>query len=184
MPRRWFIALLLLCIRTPAFADNARDTAPVSVLSLPSGQSLLIRQPNVKRVAAGDGSIIDVKVFDDTQEILVLGRKEGLTDLRIWSRDGTTVAYLIKVLGIPDAPVPLTETLSAKPTILIKAKLIEVKKSALRDVGIDWADVVPGPVFGTLAEFVSNPYYRVVPPASTVSMVCRWNWERPTTISH
>ncbi|HEY5806470.1 MAG TPA: pilus assembly protein N-terminal domain-containing protein [Povalibacter sp.] len=149
---------------TSAVADNALDTAPVSVLSLPTGQSLLIRQPNVRRVAAGDGAIIDVKVFDDTQEILVLGRKEGLTDLRIWSRDGTTVAYLIKVLGIPDAPAIPVLSLSAKSTILIKAKLIEVKKSALRDIGIDWADVVPGPVFGTLSEFVSNPYYRVVPP--------------------
>ena len=147
-----------------AAADNPLDNSPVSVLSLPAGQSLLMRYPNVRRVAAGDGAIIDIKVFDDTQEVLVLGKKEGLTDLRIWNRDGTTVAYLIKVLGIPDAPVMPAEVLQEKSTILIKAKLIEVKKSALRDIGIDWADVVPGPVFGTLSEFVSNPYYRVIPP--------------------
>ena len=145
-------------------AETPLDTAPVSVLSLPTGQSLLMRYPNVRRVAAGDGEVIDIKVFDDTQEILVLGRKEGLTDLRIWTRDGATTAYLIKVLGIPDPPRAPVETLSEKSTILIKAKLIEVKKSALRDIGIDWADVVPGPIFGTLSEFVTNPYYRVIPP--------------------
>ncbi|HEY6643035.1 type II and III secretion system protein family protein [Povalibacter sp.] len=145
-------------------ADNPLDTSPVSVLSLPAGQSLLMRYPNVRRVAAGDGTVIDIKVFDDTQEVLVLGKKEGLTDLRIWNRDGSTVAYLIKVLGVPDAPVMPPDVLLEKSTILIKAKLIEVKKSALRDVGIDWADVVPGPVFGTLSEFVTNPYYRVIPP--------------------
>lgn len=144
-------------------AQNTFDNSPVSVLALPVGQSLLMRYPGVKRVAAGDGTVIDVKVFDDTQEILVLGRQEGLTDLRIWSRDGATVAYLIKILGIPE-PAPLVDALQAKPTILIKAKLIEVKKSALRDVGIDWADVVAGPVFGTFAEFVTNPHYRIVPP--------------------
>ncbi len=155
--------LLMTSVAIPA-ADNPLDNAPVSVLSLPAGQSLLMRYPNVRRVAAGDGTIIDIKVFDDTQEVLVLGRKEGLTDLRIWNRDGSTVAYLIKVLGIPDAPIAPLDVLQEKSTILIKAKLIEVKKSALRDIGIDWADVVPGPVFGTLSEFVSNPYYRVVPP--------------------
>ncbi|MBB6093027.1 pilus assembly protein CpaC [Povalibacter uvarum] len=145
-------------------ADSSLETAPVSVLSLPTGQSLLMRYPNVRRVAAGDGAIIDIKVFDDTQEILVLGKQEGLTDLRIWSRDGSSVAYLVKVLGIPEPALVPREALQQKSTILIKAKLIEVKKSALKDIGIDWADVVPGPVFGTLSEFVSNPYYRIVPP--------------------
>ncbi|HMN46344.1 MAG TPA: pilus assembly protein N-terminal domain-containing protein [Povalibacter sp.] len=158
------LASLVLMSVALAAADHPLDNSPVSVLSLPAGQSLLMRYPNVRRVAAGDGAIIDIKVFDDTQEVLVFGKKEGLTDLRIWNRDGTTVAYLIKVLGIPDAPVVPVDVLQEKSTILIKAKLIEVKKSALRDIGIDWSDVVPGPVFGTLSEFVSNPYYRVIPP--------------------
>ena len=164
-PWRLLPALLagLICSSSATVAGTATDTSPVSVLTLPAGQSLLMRYPGVKRVAAGDGAIIDVKVFDDTQEILVLGRKEGLTDLRIWGRDGTTVAYLIKILGIPEM-APLADVLQARPTILIKAKLIEVKKSALRDIGIDWADVANGPVFATLSEFVTNPYYRVTPP--------------------
>ena len=130
------------------------STAPVSVLALPVGQSLLLRYPNPRRVSAADGAVVDVKVFDDTQEVMVLGKKEGLTDLRLWSRDGSSVAYLVKVLGIPD-PSPPAARLEAEPTILIKAKLIEVKKSALRDIGIDWADVAQGPVFATLDEFVT-----------------------------
>lgn len=163
--RRIALLLLSLLALSPVALQAApTDTTPVSVLSLPAGQSLLMRYPGVRRVAAGDGTVIDVKVFDDTQEILVLGRKEGLTDLRIWGRDGNTEAYLVKVLGVPVAAPVAVDAIQARPTILIKAKLIEVKKSALRDVGIDWADVAPGPVFGTLGEFVTNPYYRVVPP--------------------
>lgn len=163
--RRMALLLLPLLALSPVALQAApTDTTPVSVLSLPAGQSLLMRYPGVRRVAAGDGTVIDVKVFDDTQEILVLGRKEGLTDLRIWGRDGNTEAYLVKVLGVPVAAPVAVDAIQARPTILIKAKLIEVKKSALRDVGIDWADVAPGPVFGTLGEFVTNPYYRVVPP--------------------
>jgi pilus assembly protein CpaC len=164
--RRMFAPVLLLInVTAIKAADGASDTSPVSVLTLPAGQSLLMRYPGIKRVSASDGSVIDVKVFDDTQEILVLGKKEGLTDLRIWSRDGATVGYLIKVLGIPEVPPPLPATLQAKPTILIKAKLIEVKKSTLRELGIDWTDVAAGPTFGTLNELVSNQYFRTAPDA-------------------
>lgn len=130
--------------------EPAMSTAPVSVLSVPVGQSLLIRSPGVLRVSAGDGATVDVKVFDDTQEILVLGRHAGTTDLRIWSRDGSSTAYLVQVLGIVDPIATSASTLQAESTILIKAKLIEVRKSALRDIGIEWADVAAGPVFDTL----------------------------------
>jgi pilus assembly protein CpaC len=149
--------------------EPAMNGAPVSVLSVPVGQSLLIRSPGVRRVSAGDGTTVDVKVFDDTQEILVLGRQAGTTDLRIWSRDGSSTAYLVQVLGIVDPIAPPEPTLEAESTILIKAKLIEVRKSALRDIGIDWADVAAGPVFGTLDEFVTNEHFRLVPPGSDLA---------------
>ncbi len=79
----------------------------------------------------------------------MLGRKAGTTDLRIWSRDGSSVAYLVQVLGIVDPIAAPAPTLEAETTILIKAKLIEVRRSALRDIGVDWADVAAGPVFST-----------------------------------
>ena len=145
-------------------AEPAMNSAPVSVLSVPVGQSLLIRSPGVRRVSAGDGATVDVKVFDDTQEILVLGRHAGTTDLRIWSQDGSSTAYLVQVLGIVDPIAAPAPTLQAESTILIKAKLIEVRKSALQDIGIDWADVAAGPIFGSLDEFVTNEHFRFVPP--------------------
>lgn len=168
---RWLQTLLLLSIAllavvsAPAGAqdDHQVAPAPVSVLSLPAGQSLLMRYPNAKRVSAGDGSIIDIKVFDDTQEILLIGKSEGITDLRIWGRDGTTMAYLVNVLGPPMPQAAPAPSLQAESTILIKAKLIEVKKTALRDIGIDWADVAAGPVFGSLDEFVTNEHFRIIP---------------------
>jgi pilus assembly protein CpaC len=163
--------MLLLCafVASQSFAQDetaasaALQSAPVSVLTLPVGQSLLMRYPDAKRVSAGDGAVIDVKVFDDTHEILVLGKHEGLTDLRLWGRDGSSTAYLVKVLGIPATDPPPAPALQPRATILIKAKLIEVKKSALRDIGIDWADVAAGPVFGSLDELVTNKYFRVIP---------------------
>jgi pilus assembly protein CpaC len=159
------ILLVLACASSSIVRAQqaSMESAPVSVLTLPVGQSLLMRYPNAKRVAAGDGTVIDVKVFEDTQEILLLGKREGVTDLRIWGRDGTTIAYLVNVLAAPVAQAPLVPSLQAQATILIKAKLIEVKKSALRDIGIDWADIAAGPIFGTLDEFVTNERFRVIP---------------------
>lgn len=141
----WLVAALMLNNPT----SGPLDQAPVAVLSVPEGQSLLIRSPGVKRVSAGDGATIDIKVLDDTQEILVLGRNAGTTDLRIWSHDGSSVAYLVQVLGIVDPITMPTRSLQAESTILIKARLIEVRKSALRDIGVDWADIAAGPVFST-----------------------------------
>lgn len=136
-------------------AEPVVDAAPVSVLSLLTGQSLLMRYPGVMRVSASDGAVVDVKVFDDTQEILVLGKKEGLTDLRIWSRGGATVAYLVKVLGTAEPSPVATPVLQARPTILIKARLIEVKKATLRDIGIDWADIAAGPRLNVPGKFAT-----------------------------
>ncbi|MBL8265743.1 type II and III secretion system protein family protein, partial [Steroidobacter sp.] len=141
----WLVTALMLNTSLP----EALSQAPVAVLSVPQGQSLVIRTPGVKRVSAGDGATIDIKVLDDTQEILVLGRKAGTTDLRIWSRDGSSVAYLVQVLGVVDPLAAPPASLQAESTILIKARLIEVRKSALRDIGIDWADVAAGPVFSS-----------------------------------
>lgn len=144
-----FASLGLCCmlsvapIASGAYPADPQADMPASVLTLLTGQSLLMRYADVKRVSATDAAIIDVKVFDDTQEILVLGKKEGITDLRVWSRSGTAAAYLIKVMSVADpAPSP---SLQARPTLLIKAKLIEVKKSSLRDIGMDWSDFAAGP---------------------------------------
>ena len=148
---RILVALVVLVFATNLHAQTSKSPgdAPVSVLSVPVAQSLVIRSSNIQRVAAGDGAIVDVKVFDDTQEILVLGRKAGTTDLRIWARDGSISSYLIQVLGVLDPTATSTPSLRAESTILIKAKLIEVRKSALRDVGLDWADIAAGPTVST-----------------------------------
>lgn len=133
-------------------------------LSVAEGQTLLLRFPNVKRVVAGNGEIVDVKVFEDTGEVVVFARREGVTDLRLWARDGYSETHVVRVLALAP-PAPLGPQLEAESTILIKAKFIEVKRDVLKDIGVDWADVAQGPVFGTVQEVVTNRYFRVIPDA-------------------
>ena len=150
----WMLSIAGAVTHT-ANAEQLSTAAVTNTLTIPSGQSFVIHYPAVKRIAAGDGNIIDVKVFDDTGEVLVLARKEGITDLRIWGRDGTTETRQVRVLR-PAATSP--PSLLPQQTILIKARLIEVKKSALRDIGIDWADVAAGPAFTARDEFITDAY--------------------------
>jgi pilus assembly protein CpaC len=118
----------------------------------------------VKRVVAGNGDIVDVKVFEDTNEVVVFARQPGVTDLRLWSRDGHTETHVVRVVAMAQ-PATAIPPLEAESTILLKAKFIEVKRNVLRDIGVDWADVAQGPIFGTVQEVVTNDYFRVVPDA-------------------
>src|SRR5690606_38461324 len=62
----WLILALVICALGAQMcsandaAVSPLDAAPVGVLTVPAGQSLLIRYPNLKRVAAGDGAVIDI----------------------------------------------------------------------------------------------------------------------------
>jgi pilus assembly protein CpaC len=146
---------------TPA-GPRANGNSLQESMSVVEGQTLLLRFPNVKRVVAGNGEVVDVKVFEDTGDVVVFARKEGLTDLRLWSRDGRSQTHVIRVLALAQ-PAPTLPALEAEPTILLKAKFIEVKRSALRDIGVDWADVAQGPIFGTVQELQTNPFFRLIP---------------------
>src|SRR5690606_39507517 len=77
-----WLSLLLVCTAFPGVARAQAvpmESAPVSVLTVPVSQSFLLRYPNAKRVSAGDGDLLDVKVFEDTQDILLIGRRAGIT---------------------------------------------------------------------------------------------------------
>ncbi|HEY0686307.1 MAG TPA: pilus assembly protein N-terminal domain-containing protein [Steroidobacter sp.] len=137
----------------------AAGRAPLSVVQ---GQTLLLRFPNVKRVVAGNGDLLDVKVFEDTDEVLVLALKEGVTDLRLWARDGHSETHVVRIVAMAQ-PAPIVAPLQPESTILIKAKFLEVKREVLRDIGVDWADVAQGPIFGTVQELETNPFFRVIP---------------------
>ena len=48
-----------------------------------------------------------------------------------------------------------------KPTILMQAHLLEVRRTALKELGISWSNFINGPVFGLLSDFTTNPFFRL-----------------------
>ncbi len=120
-------APLAACLLAAALAMPVRAAAPPAAaaappgqaqpryagrIALPAGQTRLLRHPGVDRVAVGDGHVLDVKVLEDAGQVLLIGRKPGLTDLRVWVRGRERAAYLVEVT--PPAPEAVLEEVRAR----------------------------------------------------------------------
>lgn len=56
-----------------------------------------------------------------------------------------------------------------RPMVLMDVRVMEIENSALRELGIKWDDVINGPAAGTIKDFNSNPYYRILPQEGPLS---------------
>ena len=198
-----------------SFAALAATSPPAQdVLTVLQGQSLLVEYDGVTRVAVGDGDLVDVKVFQDESEILLIALKPGTTDLRLWDGYGDPARFILEVHGPNSggaiAPAELAEllgdvpgievrelgastivrgrahsaadydyvqqtvsrypnvvshlrgpTFDREPTIMLQARLLEVRTSALKELGVQWSQFAQGPVFGYLRDFTNNDFYRL-----------------------
>jgi pilus assembly protein CpaC len=185
---------------------------PDEILTVSEGQSLLLGYTGVTRVAVGDGELLEVRVFKESNEILLIARKPGVTDLRLWTQGDEPARYLVQVHGeieyvseleiqklldgvegIDVSTVGKTVIIQGrattesdltridaitdryptvysyveepvferKPTILMQAHLLEVRRTALKDIGISWSNFINGPTFGLLSDFTTNPFFRL-----------------------
>ena len=208
------IVATVLAALACATALAATSPPPQDVLTVLEGQSLLVEYDGVTRVAVGDGELVDVRVFQEQNEILLIALKPGTTDLRLWDGGGNPARFLLEVHGAETAgpidPVQLEEILGdipgvdirqigestvlrgrthsisdyeyvqqtvnrypnvvshlrapafdREPTIMLQARLLEVRTSALKDLGVQWSEFAQGPVFGYLRDFANNDLYRL-----------------------
>ncbi|MDQ7757978.1 pilus assembly protein N-terminal domain-containing protein [Xanthomonas sontii] len=51
-----------------------------------------------------------------------------------------------------------------RPMVLMDVKIMEFDSNALEELGIQWDNVIQGPVGGLLKDFTTNDYYRINPP--------------------
>ncbi len=52
----------------------------------------------------------------------------------------------------------------ALPTINLNARIVEVRRSGLTEIGIDWADTLAGPEVGLISDWSTNSFFRPVLP--------------------
>lgn len=192
------------------FTATHQSLAETSDLVLEVGHTRLLSVPGVKRVAIGDGDIAEVEVIESTEEILLIGRNIGDTDLRIWNAhdsrhrrvrvvaanatdtdaslsrlfqaiDGVEVRQVngqYIALGRPQSNAAahrlnaaleafpdirdLTDKATVLPetTIQVQARFVELRRSALRQIGINWSSQSPGITFAYASDFYTNEVFR------------------------
>lgn len=179
-----------------------------SGLRLIIGETHVLDEPQLKRLAIGNGKVVSAKSLD-ARQVLLLGRQQGSTTLHLWFHDGSQRKMVVRVdpaghdellrdvrswLGRETsitarvvghqvviegtarnvreaqrikelaqrspAIVNLVQQSGVEQMIAMEVRFLEVKKSALENIGINWQKSASGPVFGIVGDFKTNRLYR------------------------
>jgi pilus assembly protein CpaC len=83
--------LLAACVAAaPTMALDTRE------LTLFKGEARVLDEPNIRRMAVGDGEVLSASLLDGRQ-VLLLAEEEGQSSLHLWRRDGSETSYSISV---------------------------------------------------------------------------------------
>jgi Flp pilus assembly secretin CpaC len=206
----------------PAFKRMSSSVAePTRPLTLVIGHAHVLHLQKMKRIAVGDGKVIQATALENDQ-ILILPEKVGQSTLHLWPQSGALKTYLITVVA-SDAARSLTEIramlgtasnlranlvgqsvliegqalsasqlarveavekrfahavnlvggASAQRMIAMDVHMIEIKKSALQQVGIRWSSGAQGPAFGILGDIYRSGALADTSAAAEIGLVAR-----------
>jgi len=175
------------------------DAAPARTLHLLAGAQQEIRPgPALERVAVANPEVADallLKHRGGPATVLVVARKPGVTDLKIWSRDAAPISYTVRVDVVtpdaqaarlelsaagasisgqsPDAPTAARvqiaahaavarpdgkggvvvdrSTVPVSGTVQVDVKVVEISKTVLKEVGLNFYRDHGGFAFGTFS---------------------------------
>ncbi len=116
----WLLWLLLPALLLGLAGTGHAVPVPPKLLEVEVGTHTLVREKSViRRVAVGDPSIADVNVING-RELLVTGKKLGLTSLLVWPRTvSLPIEYRIRVGAVVDP------TRTARPDPELAGAIIE-----------------------------------------------------------
>lgn len=92
-----FVLAIGVCLAISETSFAAAEDSYTSTVNIIQGQTRLMPYPGVIRVSIGHPDIANAQPTGP-DEILLTGLKAGVTDLRIWKRNGTQERYLLKVV--------------------------------------------------------------------------------------
>ncbi len=202
--------LLLVFSMFNASQVQAADS-PKKLMDLYLGQSEILSIKNVRRISVGNGALLDVRVLDNSNQILLLAKNTGITDLRVWQKNGIQSRYQFRIMqqspeqvlmqiqshlaGIEGVQARLAGSqiviegqilrqedanrvkviakqfpnvsnhvsaggVSMRSMIYFDVKILEIKNSGMKSLGIEWDTSTSGPTFGYLGDFVTNGLFR------------------------
>jgi len=208
------LTLIISSVLLASYSGKVLSQTHEEVLEIYVGQTEILSHRGVSRVSIGSGKLASVKVLRDAGQILIIGKKIGMTDLRVWKRGGAQKHYLLRILDQPPeivldqvkkhladiegvgirlvgdqiiiegASLRKSDQLKVEAVskqfsnvtsyvtsggitlrgmIYMDVKVVEVKKNELKRIGINWADVINGPQYAVLNDYVTNNVFRPIP---------------------
>lgn len=79
------------------FAANNSDSAPIAMI-LRIGETKVINASGVKRIAVGNGKVLQATALDNRQ-ILLIPEAAGQSYVHLWRKDGSELRYQVNVLS-------------------------------------------------------------------------------------
>lgn len=76
--------------------DSRGNEATVEVIDMQVGETRVMSAPGVRRVAVGDGAVIQATTADE-REVIVFARGAGSTSLHVWLEEGQRMSYAVEV---------------------------------------------------------------------------------------
>jgi len=181
-------------------------------IALLMGETFVVAERGLKRVALGNGKILSAKRLERDQ-VLLMALQPGSTSLHLWYHDGSERRVMVQVhsgdqeqllkdvrlwLGksthietriiggkvvlegrarnVQEAQkvkelaqrspliMNLVQQAGIEQMIAMEVRFLEVKKSALENIGVNWQKSTAGPLFGVVGDMRTNSRFR---PASS-----------------
>ena len=97
VPRRAMRAMLAVVAAFVASSGSAQPSERTAPITLYVGEAHVLEEPNVRRIAVGNGKVLQATALDDRQ-VLVLPEAPGQSTLLLWGRAGAQRTYVFNVL--------------------------------------------------------------------------------------
>lgn len=118
------------------------------------GETRVLENISVKRIAIGNGALLKARILADRQ-ILLIAEKEGSTTLYLWHPDGRESSVNVRISkDDPEVRVRLEKM------IHMDVKIVEFRKSALQQMGIDWQKSIDGPTIAVAGDYQTSTLFR------------------------
>lgn len=146
---RWLVLALFLL---PNIASAGQVEFAMTPVDMFVGESKVFEESEVSRVAIGAGDLVTVKELGSNR-LLIMAIATGSTTVHIWykNKEWAPRAYNIRITEHdPETRV--------RPERMIRfnVRLVEFRKSALKNLGIDWAKSIEGPAGAVAGRPVST----------------------------
>jgi pilus assembly protein CpaC len=79
------------------FATPSSQGVPGEALHLYVGQTFVLNEPNVRRIAVGNGKVLQATTLDEKQ-VLIIPETAGQTTVHLWGKNGGERHYVINVV--------------------------------------------------------------------------------------